>query len=216
MKTLLKVVAGLVLLLGIGMFVAIQTATVVRQLRPAAELKVNGQAEKTRTADALDYSVAIQIAAPPDVVWGVLTDASAYTKWNSTLVKFDGSIAKDQMISLVPKIATDQTFKLKVSEFDAPKHMVWEDGGKAFAGVRTFTLTPANGGTAFAMSETLSGRMLPMIEPKLPDFTVDFNGFAADLKKAAEAKVPPPAAAPEAAQAEAPAPAAAPEAPPVK
>src|SRR6516225_4829244 len=118
MKTLLKVVAGLVVVLGLGMFVAIQTATVVRQLRPAGELKVNGQAEKTRTADALDYSVAIQIAAPPDVVWGVLTDGSGYTKWNSTLAKFEGSVAKDQMISLVPKVAPDQTFKLKVSEFD--------------------------------------------------------------------------------------------------
>jgi hypothetical protein len=38
--------------------------------------------------------------------------------------------------------------------------------------------------------------MLPMIESKLPDFTPEFNGFAADLKKAAEAKVPPPAAPP--------------------
>jgi uncharacterized protein YndB with AHSA1/START domain len=213
MKTLLKVVGGLILLAGIGMFVAIQTATVVRQLRTADQLKPNGVAEKTRTADALDYSVAIQISAPPDIVWGVLTDGKSYTQWNTTLAKFEGNIAKDQEIALVPKVAPDQTFKLKVSEFDAPKHMVWEDGGKAFAGVRTFTLTPTAGGTVFAMSETLSGRMLPMIESKLPDFSPEFNGFAADLKKAAEAKVPPPAAPPPTAEAAAPeAPAPAPEA----
>jgi uncharacterized protein YndB with AHSA1/START domain len=206
MKTLLKVVGGLIVVAALGMFVAVQTATVVRQLRPASQLKANGQAEKTRTADALDYSVAIQIAAPPDIVWGVLTDAKSYTQWNTTLVKLDGTIAKDQVINLVPKIAPDRTFKLKVSEFDAPTHMVWEDGNKAFMGVRTFTLTPAEGGTTLAMSETLSGRMLPMIEGSLPDFSPEFNGFAADLKKAAEAKAPPPAPAPAADAAPAPAP----------
>jgi hypothetical protein len=31
-----------------------------------------------------------------------------------------------------------------------------------------------------------------MIERSLPDFTPDFNGFAADLKKAAEKASPPP------------------------
>jgi uncharacterized protein YndB with AHSA1/START domain len=201
MKTLLKAVGGLIVVAGLGMFTAVQTATVVRQLRPASSLKPNGQAEKTRTPDALDYSVAIQIAAPPDVVWGVLTDAKSYTQWNSTLVKLDGTIAKDQVLDLVAKVAPDRTFKLKVSELEAPKHMVWEDGGKAFAGVRTFTLTPAGGGTIVAMSETLSGRMLPMIEGSLPDFTGDFNGFVADLKKAAEAKAPPPTAAPAAPEA---------------
>lgn len=192
MKKVLKVVAVLVLLAGIGMFAAIQTATVVRQLKPHDQLEPNGIAEKTRTADALDYSIAIDIAAPVPIVWALLTNAKAYPEWNSTVVKLEGNIAKTQVIKLVAKIAPDRTFELKVTELIKNERMVWEDGGKACAGVRTFTLQPTEGGgTRFAMSETLSGRMLPMIEGSLPDFTPEFNGFAAALKKTAEKVAPP-------------------------
>ncbi|MBK7857058.1 MAG: SRPBCC domain-containing protein [Archangiaceae bacterium] len=193
MKKALMGVAVLVGVLALGGFIAVQTATVVRQLRPHGELKANGVAEKTRTADALDYSVAIQIAAPPAIVWALLTDAKGYPQWNSTVVKLDGTIAKGELIQLVAKVAPERTFSLKVSELEKPLHLVWEDGGKAFSGVRTFTLTPGPDGasTVFAMSETLSGRMLPMIEGSLPDFTPEFNGFARDLKVAAEKVAPP-------------------------
>jgi len=55
--------------------------------------------------------------------------------------------------------------------------------------VRTFTLLPAaDGTTTFAMSETLSGGMLGMIEGSLPDFRKSFDAFSADLKKVAEAR----------------------------
>ena len=210
MKKVLKAVAVLLLLVGIGMFVAIQTATVVRQLKPHDQLEANGIAEKTRTDDALDYSIAIDIAAPLPIVWALLTNAKAYPEWNSTVVKIDGNIAKTEVIKLVAKIAPDRTFELKVSEFIKNERMVWEDGGKKFSGVRTFTLQPTGGGgTRFAMSETLSGFMLPMIEGSLPDFTPEFNGFAADLKKTAEKVAPPmgdspPAPVPDAAPAAAP------------
>jgi uncharacterized protein YndB with AHSA1/START domain len=205
----LKVLGGVLALFALTMTIVVQTATVVRQLRPPASLTANGKAERTRSADALDYSVATQIAAPPAVVWDLLTKASEYPSWNSTVVKIEGDIAAGSQIKLVAKVAPDKTFPLKVSEFDAPKHMVWEDGGKVFAGVRTFTLTPAGDETIFAMSETLSGRMLGMIEGSLPDFTPEFNGFAADLKKKAEELTPKkaePEMVPNAAPAPAPAP----------
>jgi uncharacterized protein YndB with AHSA1/START domain len=163
--------------------------TTVRQLREHSTLPVNGHAEKTRTGDALDYSVAISIKAPPEVIWSILTDAPAYTTWNSTIVKLEGTIAQDQQIKLVSKDAPDRTFELKVSAFEAPKRMVWEDGGSTFLGVRNFTLIPgADGTTTFAMSETFSGGMLGMIEGSLPDFQKSFDAFAADLKKHAESK----------------------------
>src|SRR6185295_8895000 len=119
-----------------------------------------------------------------------LTDAKGYTGWNSTVVSIQGDIAQGSTVKLVTKAAPDRTFALLVSEFTAPKTMVWEDGGKAFMGVRTYSLFPnADGTTTFAMSETLSGRMVGMIEPSLPDFRPSFEAIAADLKKASEAKV---------------------------
>jgi len=192
-----KVLIGLAVLIvvgGGGMFIWMKTGTVIRQVKPHDQLKPDGVAVKTRTSDALDYSVATSIAAPAPIVWALLTDAAAYPSWNSTVVKIDGKIAKAETIHLVAKVAPDRTFDLKVSELEKEKRMVWEDGDGAFAGVRNFTLIPnEGGGVTFAMSETLSGRMLPMIEGSLPDFTPEFNGFAADLKKAAEKVAPPPA-----------------------
>lgn len=161
-----------------------------RQVRDPAKLPPDGSTRQSRIEGALDYSVAIRIEAPASVVWSVLTDAPSYTSWNSTIVKLEGAIAKDGELKLVSKDAPTKTFDLKVTTFDAPTKMIWEDGGMMFLGVRTFTLIPSDDGksTTFAMQETFSGGFLFMIEGALPDFTMSFNAFARDLKKAAEAK----------------------------
>jgi uncharacterized protein YndB with AHSA1/START domain len=164
------------------------SCTTVRQLRPAETVRADAPTERKRTDAALDYSVAKTIKAPPDRVWRVLTDAAQYPRWNSTIVKLDGTIAAGQKLALVSKDAPDKTFNLAVTTFDANQAMVWEDGGSMFLGVRTFTLLPAgDGATTFVMSETFSGGMLGMIEGSLPDFTKTFDTFAADLKTASEA-----------------------------
>lgn len=159
-----------------------------RLLREPATLPVTGKAEKTRTKRALDYSVAVRIAAPPDVVWRVLTDAPGWARWNSTIVRLDGVIEPGGKLKLVSRVAPKRTFGLKVSTFEAPKRMVWEDGNSMFLGVRTFHLMADGDATTFAMSETFSGGMLGMIAGKLPDFTNDFETFAADLKREAESR----------------------------
>ena len=165
------------------------SCSTVRQLRDPSTLPLDGKASKLKENGALAYSVATKINAPPEAVWKVLTDASAYTSWNSTIVKLEGSIAKDEKIHLVAKVSPDRTFDLKVSELTPASKMVWEDGMPMgmFAGVRTFTLTPqSDGTTAFTMAEVFSGGMMGMIEGSLPDFTTDFEHFAADLKKRSE------------------------------
>jgi hypothetical protein len=43
-----------------------------------------------------------------------------------------------------------------------------------------------DGSTDVTMSEVLTGTMMKMIEPKLPDFRPSFTQFAADLELAAE------------------------------
>src|SRR5690349_3277312 len=45
------------------------SCTTVRQLKPAATVKVDAPTERTRSEDALDYSVAKTIHAPPAAVW---------------------------------------------------------------------------------------------------------------------------------------------------
>ncbi len=160
----------------------------VRQVKDPATLTADGKAIRTRTDNALDYSVAIFVSAEPKTVWSVLTDSAAFTKWNSTVTKLEGTIAKGEKLSLVSKVAPDRTFTLTVSEFDAPTKMVWEDGNGMFLGVRHFTLLQKDGGTVVAMSETYSGLFLGSAEKEMPDFTANFETFAADLKREAEAR----------------------------
>lgn len=45
-----------------------------------------------------------------------------------------------------------------------------------------------NDTTVFTMHKVFKGAILPMIKGSLPDFTADFEVFAADLKRKTEAK----------------------------
>jgi uncharacterized protein YndB with AHSA1/START domain len=138
----------------------------------------------------VSYASASSIAATPDRVWALLTDAAAYPRWNPTVVKIDGSIAAGQRIRLVSTLDPKRTFKLKVAEADAPRRMVWSSGMPLglFTGRRTYTLTPrADGGTDFAMEERFTGPMAPLITKAIPDMSESFRMFAQALKVAAEA-----------------------------
>ena len=74
-----------------------------------------------------------------------------------------------------------------MSTFEPSTKLVWEDGNKAFKGVRTFTLTARTDGTTdVTMSEVLTGTFLPAASKKMPDFRPSFDAFAADLKSHAE------------------------------
>jgi len=151
-------------------------------------IATDNKALKLEGDNYIEYRAGIKINAPADKIWALLTDAPNYPSWNSTVTQIDGTIAAGQSFELSAKIAPDRTFPLRVSTFDAPKHMVWEDGGDSFRGVRTFHLTQAgDGSTEVTMSEVLSGWMMPMIEGSLPDFRPAFEAFLNDLKTAAEA-----------------------------
>ena len=136
-----------------------------------------------------EYATATTIAAPPDRVWAVLTDAAGYPDWNSTIISLDGSIAEGERIALVSTLNPKRTFTLSVSDVQPPTSMVWSDGMPLglFSGVRTFTLTDAGeGATEFSMREVYSGLLAPLITKSIPDMTESFEAFAADLKATAE------------------------------
>lgn len=150
---------------------------------------VNGKVQKLdaiESAKFLQYAVATHIEAPPEAVWAVLTNAAAYPSWNSTVVSVEGEIAPGGQIALVSTLDPERTFELQVSTYEAPTTLVWQDGGNTFKGVRTFTLTPKDGGTDLEMKEALNGTMMKMIAPSLPDFGPSFEQFVADLKAEVE------------------------------
>lgn len=147
-----------------------------------------GRAVKTRETFRMQCGVSINIEARPEKIWTLLTNAANFPSWNSTVQSIEGTIALGQKIILRVPIAPNRKFKLKVTELEPARRMVWSDGAAPmFKGVRTYTLSPRdNGSTDFSMVEVFSGLMLPMIAGSLPDFGPSFEQYAADLKRAAE------------------------------
>lgn len=137
------------------------------------------------------YSVSRTIDAAPQVVWDLLTDASAYPDWNPAVIAIEGSIREGETIRLTSIVNPDRQFKLRVSDVTAPTHMVWWDGMPfgLFKGVRTFDVV-AQGERAcvFEMEEVYSGLMAPLITKSIPDMTESFQKFGDGLKEAAESR----------------------------
>ena len=137
------------------------------------------------------FAVRTSIRATPESIWALLTDAAGYTRWNNTVEKVDGKIAKGERVTVRPKINPGRAFPVTVAEFEPSRRMVWTGGMPLglFKGERTFTLKPgSNGEVEFSMREEYSGLMAPLIGRSIPDLQPAFDEFANDLKRAAESK----------------------------
>lgn len=143
-----------------------------------------GKATTIKKTFSRQTMVSIDINADASIIWTLLTNASDYTRWNSTVTSLEGDIRLGEQIRLKSYLDAKRTFKLKVKEFDPEKSMQWGDG----KGNRIFTLMPnGTGGITFTMDEKMGGFMFPMYAKYIPPFDESFEKFAADLKKEAEA-----------------------------
>ena len=142
-----------------------------------------GKATTIKKTFSRETTVSIDIKADPSIIWALLTNATDYPRWNSTIISIDGTIAQGQTIKLKSKLDPKRTFKLKIKEFVADNRLVWGDG----QGNRVYTLkNNGKGNISFTMTEKIGGVMFPMYGSYIPPFDASFEQFAADLKKEAE------------------------------
>ena len=135
------------------------------------------------------FEAAVTIAAPPQTVWSILTDAADYPNWDSGVTSVEGTIGPEKTITVHAAINPGRTFPVKVTEFVEPASMKWTGGMPLglFIGERTFTLTPrADGQTEFSMREEYHGPFTAMIWGSIPDLQPSFAQFANGLKARAE------------------------------
>lgn len=148
-----------------------------------ATMAENGKAKTVKTTFDRETSVSIEIKADPAIVWALLTNASDYPRWNSTVTSIKGNIALGEKLMLKSILDAKRTFKLKVKEFEVEKKLVWGDG----QGNRIYTISKnANGTITFSMTEKIGGLMFPMYAKMIPSFDQSFEQFANDLKKESE------------------------------
>lgn len=142
----------------------------------------NGKATTVKKTFNRTTTVSTQINADASIVWALLTNASDFSRWNSTIVSIEGKIQEGEKIKLKSTLDPSRTFKLKVKEMVAEQKLVWGDA----MGKRTYVLQKSKEGTTFSMTEKIGGFMFPLFANKIPSFDESFEQFAADLKKEAE------------------------------
>jgi uncharacterized protein YndB with AHSA1/START domain len=142
-----------------------------------------GKAMTTRKTFSRETSVSTTIHADPAIVWALLTHASDFPRWNSTVTSMKGEIREGGTVELKSILDEKRTFKLKVKEFVPEKRLVWGDA----MGSRVYTLERGSGGsTLFSMTEKIGGPLFPLFAGSIPSFDETFERYAADLKKEAE------------------------------
>jgi hypothetical protein len=134
------------------------------------------------------YEASSTIAAEPDAVWAILTDAAGYSQWDSGVVRLDGTIAPGAKLKVTSEVNPKRAYPVKITRFEPGRAMAWTGGVPLglMKGVRTFSLAPENGATRFTLREEFSGPMLPLIWRTMPDMQPSFDKFATGLKARAE------------------------------
>lgn len=141
-----------------------------------------GKAQTTKKTFSRETTVGVNIEADASIVWALLTRASDYPRWNSTVTSIKGEIREGETIELKSYLDPKRTFTLKIKEFVPEKRLVWGD----MQGSRVYRLEEGTGGTFFSMTEKLGGLLFPLFASMIPPFDESFEKFAADLKREAE------------------------------
>ena len=151
--------------------------------RQANAKNQNGKATTTKKTFSRETKVSTAIFADAAIVWALLTQASDFPRWNSTVTSLKGEIKEGGTLELKSTLDEKRTFKLKVKEFIPEKRLVWGDA----MGSRIYTLDKGTGDSlVFTMSEKIGGPLFPLFANSIPSFDESFERFAADLKKEAE------------------------------
>jgi uncharacterized protein YndB with AHSA1/START domain len=142
----------------------------------------SGKAITNKSMFSRETTVRVDIKADPSIVWALITRASDFPRWNSTVVSIKGDIRAGETIELKSTLDEKRTFKLKVKEFVPEKRLVWGDA----MGNRVYTIDKSSGGVQFTMAEKIGGPLFPLFAGDIPSFDESFEQFARDLKKEAE------------------------------
>ena len=120
----------------------------------------------------------IQISAPIDQVWQVLTDFEHWQDWNPMVDQVSGNAALGSTLHIAmrgPAGKDAMKYQATIIEVAAPKSLRWRAtmmGGVMFTNDRVFELKEKNGGTQLVNKEEFSGLMVPLFWSKMNQFVV--------------------------------------------
>jgi hypothetical protein len=144
--------------------------------------------ELMRTLDA-----SVEIAAPPERVWELISDLPAYARWNPFIVRAGGELAVGGRLHITIAAPGHRpvTFRPTVLELEPGQSVTWL--GRTllpglFDGHHTLSVTATEGGARFRTSEEVSGILVPLLGGIMRDSQRGFELMAAAVKARAEGR----------------------------
>ena len=122
----------------------------------------------------------IEIPAPVDEVWKVLTAGDEYAAWNPFMTRLSGRLAVgERLVITIRPGARSMTFTPTVVALEPARLVRWQGrfGVRGiFDGEHELRLEATPGGTRFTQHETFSGLLVPFMRGLLAE---TLRGFAA-------------------------------------
>ena len=137
----------------------------------------------------------IDIQAPPETVWEILTDLSHYVDWNPFVVSAEGTVAAGERLTNIMQAPGGKAMTIRPTVTVVEPRRSFEWLGHfglpgVFDGRHRFDLEATSTGTHLTHTEHFSGLLVRSMKRTLDNGTL--AGFAAlntALKSRAEAKV---------------------------
>ncbi len=118
------------------------------------------------------YHTTSRIAAPPALVWRVLTDFAAYPEWNPLIASARGEPGPDRRIVVDVK-PLGRTYRPRITVWEPPRRLAWTSWEVLpflLTSVHYFRLDPTpDGGTALQHGERFRGVATPLLRRFLMD-----------------------------------------------
>jgi uncharacterized protein YndB with AHSA1/START domain len=127
---------------------------------------------QSRDVFSMTCGVALSIHASAARIWNLLTDATGFPRWNSTVTEVEGQ----------PHLHSTRIGRGAQPPNDVDRRLLSSVQGRA----HFRTEAEADGWSEFVMEEHFSGLMLPFVKGAMPDFGPVFERYANDLKREAE------------------------------
>lgn len=136
----------------------------------------------------------IEIDAPAEVVWKILTDFEAIATWNDFIRHIEGStnVGDKLVVEIWLGERKPRTFKPTLLAYEPNRALRWR--GRVlvpglFDGEHAFAIEPlVDGRSRFVHSERFSGVLIPLIFKSMEaDLNASFNSMNLALKARAEA-----------------------------
>jgi hypothetical protein len=135
------------------------------------------------------FEAAVRVEAPPEVVWGLLSDVGSWRDWDSGVDRIEGRVALGERLTIHATMIRRRPFTVTVTDLRPNAGMRWE-GGLPFGLAtieRVYRLDPQDdGGTELTVREDQTGPLVSWLERTTPDLNPSFRQFCAGLKARAE------------------------------